>query len=39
MIVDVGYFFEGGRRDIGNKHMIGTTIHWRNKRVRIDPDL
>jgi hypothetical protein len=39
MILDIGYFFEEGRPGIGNKHMVGTSIHWRNKNVRIDPDL
>lgn len=39
LIVDFGYFFEEGRPGIGNKHMVSTSIHWRNKNVRIDPDL
>lgn len=39
IILDFGYFFEEGRAGIPNRHMIGTSIHWRNKSVRIDPDL
>jgi hypothetical protein len=39
MIVDFGYFFEHGRPGISNRHMIFTSIHWRNKTGHIDPDL
>lgn len=39
LILDFGYFFEDGRANIGgNRHMFGTTIHWRDKSKRLDTD-
>lgn len=38
-IVDIGYFFEDRRpMPAGERHMISTSFHWRNKTRRIDPD-
>jgi hypothetical protein len=37
--VDVGYFFEDGRSGtVRDRHMVGTTIHWRDRSTRIDTD-
>ena len=37
--VDLGYFFEDGRsRAVADRHMVGTTIHWRDRSTRIDTD-
>jgi hypothetical protein len=39
LIVDFGYFYEHGRSSaVSNRHMFGTTIHWRDKSTRIDAD-
>jgi hypothetical protein len=36
---DIGYFYENGRSaSVANRHMIGTTIHWRDRSTRIDAD-
>jgi Protein of unknown function (DUF2490) len=40
LIVDFGYSFDNRRPGLSaDRHMISTTIHWRNKSARIDPDL
>ena len=37
--MDVGYFYENGRSPaVANRHMIGTTVHWRHRSTRIDTD-
>ena len=37
--VDIGYFYEDGRSGVvPNRHMVGTTIHWRDRSTRIDTD-
>jgi hypothetical protein len=38
LIVDFSYFFENNRPGSADRHVIGTSIHWRNKTRRIDPD-
>jgi hypothetical protein len=39
VIMDIGYFFENRRLSpAGDRHMISTSFHWRNKTRRIDPD-
>jgi hypothetical protein len=37
--IDLGYFFEDrGPNPLGERHAFITSIHWRNKTRRIDPD-
>lgn len=36
LLVDVGYFYEN--RMGSDRHVLGTTIHWRDKSKRIDAD-
>jgi hypothetical protein len=39
LFVDIGYFYENGRSAaVTNRHMIGTTVHWRDRSTRIDTD-
>ena len=39
VFVDIGYFYEDGRSPaVPNRHMIGTTLHWRDRSTRIDTD-
>jgi hypothetical protein len=39
LYIDFGYFYEDGRSAaVPNRHMIGTTIHWRDRSTRIDTD-
>lgn len=39
LFVDIGYFYENGRSTaVPNRHMIGTTIHWRDRSTRLDTD-
>jgi hypothetical protein len=39
LIVDLGYFFENRHPRAGSdRHMLTTTIHWRNRNKRIDTD-
>jgi hypothetical protein len=39
LIVDIGYFYENRRSATGSdRHMLGTTIHWRDKSTRLDTD-
>jgi hypothetical protein len=39
LFMDIGYFYEDGRSGgVPNRHMIGTTIHWRDRSTRIDTD-
>jgi hypothetical protein len=39
LIVDIGYFYQNGRSGIEqDRHMVVTTIHWRDKSTRIDTD-
>lgn len=39
VFVDIGYFYEDGRNPaVSNRHMIGTTLHWRDRSTRIDTD-
>jgi hypothetical protein len=39
LIVDIGYFYENRRSGMGDdRHMLGTTIHWRDKSTRLDTD-
>lgn len=36
---DLGYFYEDGwSGTVRDRHMIGTTIHWRDQSTRIDTD-
>jgi hypothetical protein len=38
-VIDFGYFFEDRRpMPAGERHMFGTSFHWRNKSRRVDPD-
>lgn len=38
-VLDFGYFFENRRSTLTpDRHMFGTTIHWRNPRRAFDPD-
>lgn len=37
--VDIGYFYENGRSgSVADRHMITTTIHWRDRSTRADAD-
>jgi hypothetical protein len=39
LMVDIGYFYEDRRAGIGSdRHVIGTTIHWRDRSRRLDAD-
>lgn len=39
LFVDIGYFYEEGRSSgVSNRHMIGTTVHWRDRSTRMDTD-
>ena len=39
LIVDIGYFYENGRSpSVANRHMVITTVHWRDRSTRIDAD-
>jgi hypothetical protein len=39
LIVDIGYFYENRRPGASpDRHVIGTTIHWRDKTTRLDAD-
>jgi Protein of unknown function (DUF2490) len=39
LFVDIGYFYENGRSaTVADRHMIGTTVHWRDRSTRIDTD-
>ena len=39
LVVDFSYFFEQGRNGtVRNRHVIGTTIHWRDRSKRLDAD-
>lgn len=39
MIVDFGYFYEDRQSRAGpDRHVFGTTLHWRNKTGHIDAD-
>ncbi len=39
VLLDIGYFYEDGNRiSVPDRHMIGTTIHWRDKSRRMDAD-
>ena len=39
LIVDIGYFYENRQsRAGGDRHVVGTTIHWRDKSTRLDTD-
>jgi hypothetical protein len=39
LLVDIGYFFEDRRPGADpDRHVLGTTIHWRDKSPRLDPD-
>jgi hypothetical protein len=39
LIVDIGYFYENRRAGTGSdRHMIGTTVHWRDRSRRLDTD-
>ena len=36
---DIGYFYENRRPGASpDRHVIGTTIHWRDKKTRLDTD-
>lgn len=38
-IIEFGYFFEDRRpTPAGERHMFSTSLHWRNKIRRVDPD-
>lgn len=37
--VDIGYFYENRQARAGaDRHVVGTTIHWRDKSTRLDAD-
>ena len=39
LIVDFGYFYEDRRSGTGSdRHVFGTTLHWRDRSTRIDSD-
>jgi hypothetical protein len=39
LFVDIGYFYEQSKSPaVSNRHMIGTTVHWRDRSTRIDTD-
>jgi hypothetical protein len=38
LLVDIGYFYENRRSGDPDRHMLGTTIHWRDKSTRLDGD-
>lgn len=39
LILDFGYFYENRHPRAGSdRHMLGTTIHWRDKSPRLDTD-
>jgi len=38
--LDIGYFFETRRlSEGGNRHMITTALHFRSRKVHVDPDI
>jgi hypothetical protein len=39
LLIDFGYFYEDRQSRAGaDRHVVGTTIHWRDKSTRLDSD-